>query len=167
MPAERAAARIELAIWLGLAALAFALTFEFSDEAGTYAWGAASWPRTVIALLALFAILQYAARPDEDGGQAPAIFQPGERSRQIAAVLLPLAYVFLLPRAGFHVTTPMFVLTYLLLLGERRPAALLGVPLVVFALVTLLFTRLFYVALPTGNWPGFYDVSNAFVGLIR
>ena len=49
-PGRSSRARMELLVWLGLAALAFALTFEFSGEPGTYAWGAASWPRGVILL---------------------------------------------------------------------------------------------------------------------
>ena len=49
---------VELAIWLSLALAAFALTFEFSREIGTYAWGAASWPRAVILLMAIGAVIQ-------------------------------------------------------------------------------------------------------------
>jgi len=161
------AARLELLIWLGLAGLTFALTFEFAGEAGTYAWGAASWPRAIILLIALFALLQYAARAPQAAREPQAPAPAPEIARSAAALLLPLGYVFLLPRTGFYLTTPVFVLLYLLLLGERRPAALIGVPLGILAAIVLVFTKLFYVALPTGNWPGFYELSNAFVGLIR
>lgn len=167
---------VELALWLGLALVAFALTFEFADEVGTYAWGAASWPRAVIALLALGALAQFAIRlrergrrvsraappPDEDPAQ-----QTTTRARRAASLALPLVYVALLPHSGFYVTTPLFLAAYLLLLGERRIAVLIGAPLVIFALINLVFTKLFYVALPTGNWPGFYDVSNWFLVTVR
>jgi hypothetical protein len=158
-------ARIELLVWLGLAALAFALTFEFSGEPGTYAWGAASWPRGVILLLALFALLHYAGlAPAADGPEQP---RDGALGRRTGALLLPLAYAYLIPRAGFYATTPLFVALYLLLLGERRPVVLVSVPLLVFALVSLVFVMLFYTALPTGTWSGFYELSNAFLGLVR
>ena len=159
-------ARIELLVWLGLAALAFALTFEFSGEPGTYAWGAASWPRGVILLLALSALLQYLNRAPA-AGVPPDVTRDGSRTRRAGALLLPLAYAFLIPRAGFYATTPVFVALYLLLLGERRAGVLVGVPVLVFALVSLVFVMLFYTALPTGTWPGFYELSNAFLGLIR
>lgn len=165
--AKGAAARVELAVWLGLAALAFALTFEFSGEAGTYAWGAASWPRAVILLMAVFALLQYARRGPQVDRQAPQAAPAFELVMSAGALILPLAYIFLLPRTGFYIATPLFVLLYLLLLGERRPGPLVAVPVLVFAVITVVFTRLFYVALPTGNWPGFYELNNAFVGLIR
>jgi len=158
-------ARIELLVWLGLAALAFALTFEFSGEPGTYAWGAASWPRGVILLLALFALLHYATRaPAADASKTP---RESALGRRTGALLLPLAYAYLIPRAGFYATTPLFVALYLLLLGERRPLVVVGVALLVFALVSLVFVMLFYTALPTGSWPGFYELSNAFLGLVR
>jgi Tripartite tricarboxylate transporter TctB family len=164
---DGAAAWLELLIWLGVAGLAFALTFQFASEAGTYAWGAASWPRAIIVLMALIALLQYAGRRPRPLREPQAPTPSSGISRSAAALLLPLAYVFLLPRTGFHLTTLVFVLIYLLLLGERRPAALVGVPLGILAAVVLVFTKLFYVALPTGNWPGFYELSNAFVELIR
>jgi hypothetical protein len=161
------AARLELLIWLGLAGLAFALTFEFAGEPGTYAWGAASWPRAIILLMALFALLQYAARGPQAAREPQAPALASGTARSAAALLLPLAYVFLLPRTGFYLTTPVFVLLYLLLLGERRPALLIALPAGILVAVMLVFTKLFYVALPTGNWPGFYELNNAFVGLIR
>ena len=77
---------------------------------------------------------------------------------------MPLAYACLIPRAGFYATTPVFVALYLLLLGERRPLVLVGVSLLVFALVSLVFVMLFYTALPTGTWPGFYELQQRLPG---
>ena len=34
-------------------------------------------------------------------------------------------------------------------------------------MVTVIFTRLLYVGLPTGYWPGFYDFGNWVVVFVR
>ncbi len=173
----------ELGLWLGLALIAFALTFGFAGEVGTYAWGAASWPRGVILLMALMALAQFAIRlrgmrarhgaamergaadPDSPAGVLPR--DAIARVKLAGALGLPLVYVYLLPFTGFYATTPFFLAAYLALLGERRPLTLIGAPLVIYAVINLVFTRLFYVALPTGNWPGFYDFSNWFLITVR
>lgn len=81
--------------------------------------------------------------------------------------VMPLVYVALLPFMGFYVATPLFLVALLLYLGERRPGFLIGVPLLIFVLINLVFTVLFFVALPTGTWPGFYDVSNWLLVTLR
>lgn len=173
---------VELGVWLTLGALAYGLSYQFADEAGTYLWGAASWPRTVAGLMVLGALAQagmrlraYAKRPDTSPPAAPAPAEAAESLSPLAArrlgfvanFALPLLYVFALPRTGFYLTTPFFLAAYLALLGERRPGVLIAAPLVIFALVNIVFTKLFYVALPTGNWPGFYDFSNWFLVTVR
>lgn len=160
---------IELLVWLSLAAMAYVLTFEFADERGTFRWGPTAWPRAVILLLALGALLQFAVRlrnlqPRAASGSTLTL---ADRLRVLGVFAIPLVYVWTLPRMGFYVATPLFLIGYLLYLGERRWRLLLGVPLFIYAIVNLVFTRLFYVALPTGNWPGFYDFSHWFITVIR
>lgn len=182
MAVRSATSRIlgELGIWTGLAAVAYGLSFEFAAEPGTYLWGAASWPRGIALLLVIGAIVQAAMRWRTEIGAAHASAGPAaavrtagvasETARRLAVFAnfaLPLLYVFLLPRTGFYVTTPFFLAAYLALLGERRAKVLILAPLVIFAMVNLVFTKLFYVALPTGNWPGFYDASNWFLVTVR
>ena len=175
---ERALILGELSFWLALAGAAYALTFEFSGETGTYAWGAASWPRAILLLMVLAAVVHAAARVKSLRAQSTDAarrwrLRPGEgldprRAILLAGILaLPLAYLLLLPRAGFYVTTPFFLALYLLLLGETRWAYLVGVPLLIYALINLIFTKLFFVALPLGTWPGFYEVSNWFLVAVR
>lgn len=158
---------LELAIWLSLAGTAFALTFRFSGEVGTYAWGAASWPRAVILLMAVGAAVQAFVRLRNTAAERNDRRHPLEERRSplklAAAFGLPLLFVFLLPRTGFYLTTPFFLLAYLILLGERRPLVLIGVTLLIYVLINLTFTSLLFVALPTGTWPGFYDFSNWFL----
>ena len=164
---------VELVIWLALAGAAYALTFEFADQPGTYVWGPASWPRAIILLLVVGALAQFAVRMRrQEAGREPAAgfaaaWQRSELVKAAGTIVLPLVYVWLLPRVGFYVLTPLFLVAYIALLGERRVRYLAGVPTLVFGLLVLVFTRLFYVALPVGNWPGFYDLNNAFVVLVR
>ena len=49
----------------------------------------------------------------------------------------------------------------------RKVRLLFGVTATVYGLVLLIFVRLFYVALPVGNWPVFYDINNWIVVAVR
>lgn len=167
---------VEFVVWLALGLTAYALTFQFAGEKGTYAWGAASWPRMVILIMLVTAAAQFVVRlrehhhgPEDGGGETQRLVTVGlvDFARVGGMFAIPLVYVWLLPRTGFYVTTPFFLIAYLLWMGERRLPVVLGVPAIIYALVNVVFTRLFYVALPTGTWPGFYDVSNWFVGLLK
>ena len=163
---------LELGLWLGLAALAYGLSFQFADEPGSYKWGPASWPRAIAVIMLLGALVNFATAGRRAGDRAEvAPPAPGQRLRRWLATagifVLPLIYVALLPFMGFYVATPLFLVALLFYLGERRPVFLVGVPLLIFVLVNLVFTVLFFVALPTGTWPGFYDVSNWFLVTVR
>lgn len=169
---------VELVLWLGLVGFAFALTFQFDDRLQVYRFGAAGWPRVILAALFVGAIVQFVlgVRQRWDRrGRAPTdgyweqLKQAGLglNLRLLWIFALPLLYVFLLPRAGFYATTPFFLSGYMLLLGERRLRHLIGTSLFVYAISLLVFTRLLFVPLPTGNWPGFYDFSNWLLVLIR
>lgn len=157
---------LELAFWLGLALLAFALSFQFSDEPGTYRWGAASWPRAVVLLMIIAAVTQWwrtrpaavAIEETEEGGQALSY---------AGLFLIPLVYAWLLPRTGFYLTTPLFLVAYLLHVGERRWMTIVLTTVIIILVINLIFTKLFYVALPVGNWPGFYGVNNWLLTVIR
>lgn len=162
---------VELFIWLSIAGVAFVLTFEFANQRGSFRWGAAAWPRAVIVLLVAGALLQFAIRVRNL--QQVGVVRPREtlsladRLRILGVFAIPLLYIWSLPRVGFYMATPVFLVAYLAYLGERRWTRLIGVPLLIYGLINLMFTRLFYVALPTGNWPGFYDFSHWFITLIR
>ena len=164
---------LEAAFWLGFAALAYAFTFTFDREIEIYRFGAAGWPRAVIVLLALAALCQLAqalrgrkgSRPEsEEGtdheGTAPATRGDGYRLRVALTLLLPLVYAASLDHTGFYVTTPVFLAAYLFVIGERRVRFLILVPLAIYVLLLLFFTKLLYVNLPVGNWHPFYDVSH-------
>ena len=168
-PFQRIGPLLELAFWLALALAAFGLSFQFSDEIGTYKWGAASWPRAVILLMAITAVFHAAIRLRERKGEtAPGeAMEPGSLAATLGLFVIPLVYVWLLPRTGFYLTTPLFLVIFLRYVGERRWQVILITTLLITTLIFLVFSKLFYVALPVGNWPVFYDINNWLLVMIR
>ena len=171
---------LEWAVWISLAAASYWLTFAFDEPLDVYRFGAAGWPRFILACIAIGATVQLlfgllARRRSAVGpGPAAADADPDEAPPRFAVspilagiFLLPLAYLLALPRIGFFVTTPVFLVAFLWILQVRRPRLILGVTAVVYGIVLVVFVRLFYVALPVGNWPGFYDVNNWIVVAVR
>jgi hypothetical protein len=171
---------LEMMGWLALALFFYILTFGFADEVGSFAWGAASWPRGVIFVIAISAVFQFYlqlkrahrlqsfAPPSEEMASEDSSNEPPvDYRRALGVFLMPLVYLLALPRIGFYIATPVFLAGFIYYLGERRWGLILAVTLFIYGLVNLVFTKLFYVALPTGIWPGFYDFSNWFITAIR
>ena len=172
MRAAAAKVWVEFGVWLALAIVGFILSYEFADELGAYRWGPASWPRAMISLLVLSAVLNCATSLRALPRSSPSIEPTNRvpmtaRLRVLGLFALALAYVFLLPRTGFYLATPVFLLAYLYLLGERRWGVLIFATALIYFSVNLIFTVLFYVALPVGVWPGFYDIGNGLLSILR
>ena len=163
----------ELVFWLGFAALAYVMTFDFDQELEIYAFGAHGWPRAVIAVIVLSALGQayhdlrfYKTDADEEAEDE--VERGGHYVLRMAAILgLPLVYAALLSAVGFYVLTPFFILAFLLFAGERRLPWLIGVTLGIYGFLLIAFARIFYVGLPVGTMRPFYDISNALLVLIR
>lgn len=165
--------------WLALALFFYILTFTFADKSGSFAWGAASWPRGVIFLIVVGAVFQFylqakgfyraqaCERSSDTAADGTSAKLPINYRRALGIFLFPLLYLFALPRIGFYIATPIFLVGFIYYQGERRWGLILSVSIFIYSLVNLVFTKLFYIALPTGNWPGFYDFSNWFVTAIR
>lgn len=167
---------LEFAAWMAIAAFFYGFSFEFADEMGAFQWGAAAWPRGVVLVLVITALVQLAIRlralkRSNAAGEAPVesglAIDPQAALRAAGMFAIPIIYVALMPYIGFYVGTPLFLVAYLAYLGERRWSRLIGVPVFIYLLVNLVFTKLFFVALPVGNWPGFYDFSNWLLVTIR
>jgi hypothetical protein len=173
---------LEWGVWVALAAAGYWLTFEFDEPLDVYEFGASGWPRFILVCIVVGATFQLilglqkerrdADEPAIDGeaageaeGEAPARLPVSPLL--IGIFVLPLAYLLLLPRTGFFLTTPFFVLAFLWILQVRKARLLFGVTATVYGLVLLIFIRLFYVALPVGNWPVFYDINNWIVVAVR
>ena len=171
----------EVVFWLAFAGLALGISFQFDRDIEMYRFGAAGWPRVVIGLIVLCAIGQFihAIRASthpvavEDADEVPGLIRSvsehgaGYVLRIAITLGLPMAYAGLLQYTGYYFTTPLFIAAYLYVTGERRVKWLVFVPLVIYSILTILFTRYLYVGLPVGYWPGFYDFSNWLVVLLK
>ncbi len=166
----------EVGVWLAVAGLAYGFSLQFDRDIEMYRFGAAGWPRIIILLIALGAVGQFVqdlrAVP-ETGIKETGYFDrfsehgPSFLLRMGLTLALPIVYAALLQGMGYYFLTPFFLAGYLYLTGERRVTALILVPLLIYGTVTFIFTRLLYVGLPTGYWPGFYDLGNWFVVVLR
>jgi len=72
--------------------------------------------------------------------------------RFLAAIGLSIAYLVLLPVLGFIAITPVFMIAFMLLLGEKSKGWILGVSIAMTAIIVVLFTKAMYVPLPRGVW---------------
>jgi hypothetical protein len=166
----------EIAIWMAVAGLAFGHSFEFDREIEGYIFGASGWPRVIIVMIFLGAIGQFIQ--DLRKAKTDPVYDPGYFSqfsehgvefiiRMGLTLALPLVYAMLLQGMGYYFLTPFFLALYLYLTGERRTKMLIFVPLSIYGVITVIFTRVLYVGLPIGYWPGFYDFGNQVVILLR
>ena len=174
----------EWLVWVSLGIIVYFLTGEFDQKIAEYAYGPTGWPRALCIAVVVGATGQLAYQAltfsgsyekpvgDEGEGKAstagPKVGLRGWRLVQRLGIFaLPLIYLFFVPAFGFYVVTPFFIAGLLLLLEVRTPSTLLSVTAVIYLLLLLIFTRLFYVALPVGRIPFFYDLNNAVIVLAR
>jgi hypothetical protein len=170
----------EPAIWLVIAVGMWVYSYRFDQELSTYALGPVWWPRAVILLIAVSAVgafLHDLGRLGTWGGNSRAVVRAQDggaaemdgraRMRLAGAIVVPLIYVWLLPRTGYYASTPFFIATYMYVLGVSSWRTIAIATLLAYAALLLVFTRLLYIPLPTGNWPGFYDFSNWLLVLLR
>lgn len=166
----------EVGAWLVIAGAAYGFSLQFDRDIEMYKFGAAGWPRLIILLIALGALGQFAQDlrkgQDETAPEVAYLDRFGDHGshfflRMGLTMALPIVYAGLLQGMGYYFLTPLFLIAYLYLTGEHRIKPLILVPLFIYAAVTIIFTRLLYVGLPTGYWPGFYDFGNWFVVVLR
>ena len=84
-----------------------------------------------------------------------------QRNIVILSAAATLAYIFAMQAIGFALATLLYVLAFILVLGERRKSVLIVSPAVVTALILVVFSRLIAMPLPKGI--GFFaDLSRFF-----
>lgn len=176
MPRLSAGQWFELGFWIVFAAVAYGFSFEFDREIEMFRFGASGWPRVIIALIVIAVAGQLFqdiragnADPGDiaEPGPSGTRNDPGSTVAIVITLALPILYASLLEYTGYYFTTPLFLAAYLYVTGERRVRWLVVVPLVIYVVLTILFTRFLYVGLPVGYWPGFYDFSNWLIVFIR
>ena len=173
---------LQLLIWLALGSLAYGLTYRFNTPLENYRYGAASWPRVIILGMAMFALIQaildlVELRQHGSSGDVvssgaadttPEKTIPGVTIflKRVATFGVPLLFLFMIPRMGYYVSAPFFITAFMLLLGERKLKHLIGTSLLIYSVTLFVFTRLLFVPLPEGTWPGFYEVSSWIIVLL-
>lgn len=166
---------IEWVIWVSLTGMLWMQTSSFSEPIAEFNFGADGWPKVILASLAFGATAQLVlnlvtTKPDQNPDQ-PQRNGSGNvatnRWQQLGIFTLPFIYLWLMHRTGFFFATPFFILAYLWVLEVRRWTYLICVSLGVYLFILFVFVRLFYVAIPVGAWPMFYDFSNWIIPIIR
>ena len=162
-------------IWMFLCVTLYALTYQFDEVLEEYRFGAAGWPRFLIIATFMFAAIQFIVSLGKDAEK-----EAGEQkkievkstdfkstSKLISNFLLPLLYLFLMPRAGYYVMTFPFLAVYMYVLGAKKWWQLVGISLLIYSVILLLFTKLLFIQLPVGVWPGFYEVNNFILSVVK
>lgn len=172
----------EALIWLLFAGGMWAYSYDFDKGHNVYALGIAHWPRAVLifmVIIVLFYFIESCIQKQPDHKLENSIDQASELNQELTqdseknykiliaiTFCLPMIYLWLMPRAGYFVTTPIFLAGYIYLFGERKFYRILSSTLMVYAFLLLIFSKLLYVPLPTGNWPFFYNISNSLLVLL-
>jgi hypothetical protein len=118
--------------------------------------GPAFWPRLLLGALLLLSVvvsvgtIRKIAR-EKAWGESLLTMDRG-KVRFFAAIGLGVAYLILLPVLGFIAITPVFMIAFMLLLGEKSKGWIIGVSIAMTAIIVVLFTKAMYVPLPRGVW---------------
>lgn len=141
--------------------LIFAAALVLFWETGSFAkpdtlMGPSFWPRLVLgALIVLTGIASVGTMRKVARSQAaaePWLALDRGKIRFFAALGLGAAYLLLMPWLGFILSTPLFMIAFMLLLGEQSKGWMAGVSIVMTAVIIILFTKAMYVPLPRGQW---------------
>lgn len=141
--------RVAGALVLALAVGIFAYTFALPSPAQPTDPGVTALPRMIAVLIGVLALVVL-ARPEE-GETLP---RGGGALRVGVTAVLLLLYGLVMDSLGFVITTIVFLLAVLLLIGVRRPVTLVLVPLGVSVGMFLLFRVLLEVSLPVSGMGG-------------
>ncbi|MDX1766349.1 MAG: hypothetical protein R3313_05370 [Candidatus Saccharimonadales bacterium] len=80
---------------------------------------------------------------------------------------LPLFFAALMEDMGFYALAPFFIVAVMVFMGERRSNWIAGITALIYGLILLLFVKLLYVGLPTGNLHPFYDFGTWVVTILQ
>lgn len=167
---------IETVVWLALALVFFILSFDFNQPGEIYPPGPSAWPRGVIVLMVLAALGNlYFHWKNGDSLQEGRIGLTrddetlnaerdwGANLRIGLILLVPFLFAASLKTIGFYCATPLFIVAVIVLMGERRPVAILINTVLIYVILIFFFLVLLNANLPQGNVRPFYDISAQFL----
>lgn len=141
--------RIIAVFTTGLGITLLTLAFSFPEPGQPEDPGTAALPQLIgFALTALGILLLFNSEPN--------VFAPdkGVRARTALIVIASVSYTLLLTPLGFMLSTLIFMVAGLLVMGIRSPLKLVLVPIAVAIIVYYLFTAALGVYLPSGAIEG-------------
>lgn len=142
-------------ILITLAAAAFYWVARSFVGFGIYAkMGPEFWPKIVLgSIFVLGAIVSVGTvrqiNKEKSWGE-PLITFDRSKARLFSAIGLIVGYLILIQVLGFILTTPPFMILFMLLLGEKHKGWMLSVSVGMTAIIVILFTKAMYVPLPRG-----------------
>lgn len=141
--------RVAAGLLIALAVGVFAYTYTFPTGVQPEDPGVTAFPRMVAVLIGVLALVLL-ARP----GEGESLPRGWPALRVVATLLLLCVYAVVLDSLGFVITTVLFLLAELLLIGVRRPVLLVLVPLGVGVGLFYLFRVFLEVPLPVSGLGG-------------
>lgn len=168
---------LEAIVWIVFATAAFFFTFEFDGPLPTYEFGAAFWPRVVLAgIMVAAGVLLVGSLLLGDGKSSSAVDPrltdalPEDAShvtrKTVIIFAVPLLYVYAIHKLGFLLVTPFFLMGYMFLLGVRSRVMLLSVTFGLYIAIVVIFVKLIFTPLPQGSGY-FYTLNGHLLGLIQ
>ena len=150
----------------------FSQSFKLHEIRRFGEMGSGFWPILVLglavilsAILLLSSLQKGKEKGEEKSGEPPSpdSLAAGKRARNIVILssLATLAYIFAMQGVGFAIATVLYVLAFILILGERRKWVVIFSPLLVTVFILVVFSRIISIPFPKGIGV-FADLSRFF-----
>ena len=164
---------VETCSWFLLAVIFFIYSFEFNQNIEIYKFGATGWPRAILILLILVTLGNlFHLWKNGDTVQPGRVGFSNEESdnekvnrdffsyiKLLTILFFPFLYAYSLKPLGFYSAAPIFIVIIIVTLGERRLSWVIGVTVLIYLLLLLLFVYFLNAPLPQGYVSPFYDIS--------
>jgi putative tricarboxylic transport membrane protein len=117
--------------------------------------GPGFWPKFILIVMMILSLWiaadAFRARKKSVGEKATQVAKSaGGRIRFFSTLVLMIAYFFLMNIIGFVALTPLFLIAFMVLLGEKSWPWMIGLSIGMTILIILAFTQAMYVPLPRG-----------------
>ena len=139
------------------------MKFEGLDVYGKL--GPAYWPKFLLICLMtlsfLVAVDSFRERKKGNSEKAGTSKADSGKVRFLFGIGFIVFYLILIQIFGFIILTPIFMIAFMYLLGERKKIWIFGVSIGITIVIVFAFTKAMYVPLPRGKWI-FLDFSHLF-----
>jgi hypothetical protein len=117
--------------------------------------GPGFWPKFILICMMVLsvwiAVDALLARKKSAGEKSSEVVKnAGNRIRFFLALIMIIAYFFLMNIIGFIALTPFFLIAFMILLGEKSWFWMIGLSIGMTIIIVLAFTQAMYVPLPRG-----------------